>query len=331
MNEVENTRKDGGRGRGRGKMPRQSRRTRGLQPDKQKPLEEIEKEARDRRAVAREEKKAERVEGRSNSARLGGGNLGRVRSGEPEQASVGGAVKVESPAVDGTLESSRLGHDVVEVDDLEEKTTPGETPTIKLEGPLSTVQEEPGLDVLGDDLQSSLETSVSSSSCVQVPNEVSTSRMKILSSAQETVDLTAVDDSEASENPVVPNLVKLYVDDQVRRWEQVSLEFVMSPMIEYAWPHPAPNFQVWYGTVMATSEYLASRMSSGTRAQTWISEWRLVKLAPNIATDLTSVTVPLNELSMRECAAVLQTIFFEVGFFHPSCHLTTETNHFQLS
>ncbi|OWZ00119.1 hypothetical protein PHMEG_00028766 [Phytophthora megakarya] len=110
MSKVENTHEDGGRGRGRGKMSRQSRRTRGLQPEEQKPLEVIEKEARARRAVAREEK-------------------------------------------------------------------------------------------------------------------------KIPSSAQETVDLTAVDDAEASENPVVPNLVKLYVDDQVRRWEQVSLEFVMSPMM----------------------------------------------------------------------------------------------------
>ncbi|OWY98190.1 hypothetical protein PHMEG_00031102 [Phytophthora megakarya] len=88
----------------------------------------------------------------------------------------------------------------------------------------------------------------------------------------------------------------------------------MSPMIEYARSQPAPNFQAWYGTVIARSEYLASQMSSGDRAQIWISEWRLVRLAPNMATDLTSVTVPLNELSMRECAAVLQTMFFEVGF-----------------
>ncbi|OWY93968.1 hypothetical protein PHMEG_00036444 [Phytophthora megakarya] len=58
--------------------------------------------------------------------------------------------------------------------------------------------------------------------------------MQTPSSAQETVDLTAVDGSGASENPVTPNLVKLYVDDQVRRWEQVSLEFVMSPTIEVA-------------------------------------------------------------------------------------------------
>ncbi|OWY93698.1 hypothetical protein PHMEG_00036812, partial [Phytophthora megakarya] len=149
-------------------------------------------------------------------------------------ASVGGAVKVESPAEDGTSESSRLGHDVVEVDTLEEKATPGETPTIKLEGPLSTVKEEAASDILNDDLQSRLETSVSSSSCVQVPNEVSTSRMQIPSSVQETVDLTAVDNAEASEDPGIPNLVKLYVDDQVRRWERVSLEFVMSPMIEVA-------------------------------------------------------------------------------------------------
>ncbi|OWY96174.1 hypothetical protein PHMEG_00033626, partial [Phytophthora megakarya] len=188
------------------------------------------------------------------------------------------------------------------------------TPTIKLEGPLSTVKEEAVSDVLGDNSQSTLETSVSSSSCVRVPNEGAASQMQVPSSTQEAVDLTAVGDAGASENPVVPNLVKLYVDDQVRRWEQVSLEFVMSPMIEYAWPHPAPNFQAWYGTVMATSEYLASRMSSGARAQSWISEWRLVRLTPNMHTDLTSVTVPLNEVFMGECAAVLQTMFFEVGF-----------------
>ncbi|OWY91530.1 hypothetical protein PHMEG_00039856 [Phytophthora megakarya] len=41
---------------------------------------------------------------------------------------------------------------------------------------------------------------------------------------------------------------------------------------------------------MATSEYLASRMASGARAKTWISEWRLVRLAPNMPTDLASVT-----------------------------------------
>ncbi|OWY93859.1 hypothetical protein PHMEG_00036585, partial [Phytophthora megakarya] len=69
----------------------------------------------------------------------------------PEQASVGSAVKVESPAVDGTSESSQLGHDVIEVDALEEKTIPDETPTIKLEGPLSTVKEEATSDILGDD------------------------------------------------------------------------------------------------------------------------------------------------------------------------------------
>ncbi|OWZ11524.1 hypothetical protein PHMEG_00015442 [Phytophthora megakarya] len=135
----------------------------------------------------------------------------------PEQASVGGAVKFESPAVDGTSEKSQLGHDVIEVDALEEKAIPGETPTIKLEGPLSTVKDEAASDVL-------------------VPNVEAASRMQVPSSTQETVGLIAVDDAGASENSVSPNLVKLYVDDQVRRWEQVSLEFVMSPMIDLRMP-----------------------------------------------------------------------------------------------
>ncbi|OWY94720.1 hypothetical protein PHMEG_00035471, partial [Phytophthora megakarya] len=215
--------------------------------------------------------------------RLECGVLGVSGPDVPEQASVGGAVKVESPVVDGTSERSQLDHDMIEIDALDEKTTPGETPTIKLECPLSTVKEEATSDTLGG----------------SIPDADTKLR----------VDMTAVDDAGAPANAVVPNLVKLYVDDQVRRWEQVSLEYVRSPMIEYAWPHHAPNFQAWYETVMATSEYLTSRMSSGARAQTWISEWRLVRLAPNMATDLTSVTVPLNELSMRECAAVLQTMF----------------------
>ncbi|OWY93525.1 LOW QUALITY PROTEIN: hypothetical protein PHMEG_00037051 [Phytophthora megakarya] len=171
--------------------------------EEQKSLEVIEKEARSRRAVAREEKKAveskdartqpdseEEIQdahhvildctaedGPEESAPVGSGAdsnsdssvevLGVSGPDVPEQASVGGTVK--SPAVDETSESSRLGYGVIEVDALDEKATPGETPTIKLEGPLSTVKEEAVSDVLGDDLQARLETSVSSSSCVQVP------------------------------------------------------------------------------------------------------------------------------------------------------------------
>ncbi|OWZ22127.1 hypothetical protein PHMEG_0003216 [Phytophthora megakarya] len=44
----------------------------------------------------------------------------------PEKASVGGAVKVEAPAVDGTSEKSQLGHDEIEVDALKAKATPVE-------------------------------------------------------------------------------------------------------------------------------------------------------------------------------------------------------------
>ncbi|OWY96530.1 hypothetical protein PHMEG_00033179, partial [Phytophthora megakarya] len=212
------------RGRGPGRTLRQSRRARDLQPEEQKPLEVIEKEARARRAVAREEKKAaESKDARTHAPVDSGADSNSDSSVEilgvsgpdvPEQASVGGAVKVESPAVDGTSEKSQLGHDVIEVDALEEKAIPGETPTIKLEGPLSTVKERSGWKV-------------------RLPNEEATSRMQNPSSAQETVDLTAVDNAGAPDNSVLLNLVKLYVDDQVRRWERVSLEFVMSPMIEY--------------------------------------------------------------------------------------------------
>ncbi|OWZ10214.1 hypothetical protein PHMEG_00016977 [Phytophthora megakarya] len=166
-------------------MSRQSRRTRGLQPEEQKPLEVIEKDARARRAVAHEEKRVvESKDARTQpdseeeiqdahhvtldgtaeddqeeSAPVGSGAEPNSDSSEevlavsgpdvPDQVPVGGAVKVESPAVDGTSERSQLGHDVIEVDILEDKIIQGETPTIKLESPLSIVMEEATSDSRG--------------------------------------------------------------------------------------------------------------------------------------------------------------------------------------
>ncbi|KAE8993485.1 hypothetical protein PR003_g21868 [Phytophthora rubi] len=45
-----------------------------------------------------------------------------------------------------------------------------------------------------------------------------------------------------------------------------------------------------------------------------ISEWNLVRLAPNMVTDVTAITVPPSTLSPRERAALTQTLFFEMGF-----------------
>ncbi|KAE9192093.1 hypothetical protein PF005_g18592 [Phytophthora fragariae] len=108
--------------------------------------------------------------------------------------------------------------------------------------------------------------------------------------------------------------VKTYVVDQVRRWERVTTEFAASPTIEYSWPSPPPDFQNWWAAAMMTSEYIASRTAMASSDEAWISEWNLVRLATNIVTDVTAITVPPSTLSPRECAALTQTLFFEMGF-----------------
>ncbi|KAE9172570.1 hypothetical protein PF005_g26652 [Phytophthora fragariae] len=65
---------------------------------------------------------------------------------------------------------------------------------------------------------------------------------------------------------------------------------------------------------MMTSEYIASRTATASSDEAWISEWSLVRLAPNVVTDVTAITVPPSTLSPRECAALTQTLFFEMGF-----------------
>ncbi|GMF43711.1 unnamed protein product [Phytophthora fragariaefolia] len=65
---------------------------------------------------------------------------------------------------------------------------------------------------------------------------------------------------------------------------------------------------------MATSEYVASRMSMANPNDAWIFEWNLVRLGPSTAADVTGVMVPPSSLSPRECAPLTQTLFFEAGF-----------------
>ncbi|POM69684.1 Hypothetical protein PHPALM_14011 [Phytophthora palmivora] len=153
-----------------------------MQPEAQKPLDIVEKEARARNAAkrraAREEKKAEEPmdaqeqpdsegtiqgahhvsldevteDGQKDSAPVGsGGDSSSDSSVEvvgvsvPDasvQASLGGAAVVECPAEE-VLVKPQPDEDVISVDDdAEEKMVPDETPTIKLGGPLSTVKEE---------------------------------------------------------------------------------------------------------------------------------------------------------------------------------------------
>ncbi|POM65353.1 Hypothetical protein PHPALM_18942, partial [Phytophthora palmivora] len=231
-----------------------------------------------------------------------------------ELASVGGAAVVECPAEEA-LVKPRLDEDVISVDDdAEEKMIPDETPTIKLEGPLSTVKEEVVLEDSQETSHLKPESSPPSDPQVLKSSFTSTPEAQSPSRSRMEIDLTVNEDPVECEALFSVDQGKTYVADQVRRCEQVTLEFVMSPTIEYTWPHPNPDFKSWYAAVVRTSEYVATRMSMASRSEAWISEWSLVRLAPNAVVDFTSVEVYLKDLSPRECVAVLQTMFFDVGF-----------------
>ncbi|KAE9070636.1 hypothetical protein PF010_g26185 [Phytophthora fragariae] len=314
--------REGGRSAREG--TRRSRRTQGAPPEEQLSLEEVERSARrrnaERRKAAREEKESTDAQDQpdlepavqdAHQASPDTGTREGVNEAPPEdserdpnsesqgasipdapaQASVGDAVKVEPPAADETSESPPPVQDVVTLEEESSRLT------CKEEGPLPAVQEEPTPHVPTEAQELSPESTTSQAS-----------RMVI--------DLTeeVLPEVPARHDEPTVTQVKTYVADQVRRWERVTTEFVASPTIEYSWPSPPPDFQNWWAAVMMTPEYIASRTAMASSDEAWISEWNLVRLAPNIVTDVTAITVPPSTLSPRECAALTQTLFFEMGF-----------------
>ncbi|KAE9203395.1 hypothetical protein PF004_g18143 [Phytophthora fragariae] len=314
--------REGGRSSREG--TRRSRRTQGVPPEEQLSLEEVERSARrrnaERRKAAREEKESTDAQDQpdlepavqdAHQASPDTGAREGVNEAPPEdserdpnsesqgvsipdapaQALTEDAVKVEPPAADGTLESSPPVQDVVTLEEESSRLT------CKEEGPMPAVQEEPMLYVPTEVQELSPEATTSHAS-----------RMVI--------DLTeeVLPDVPARHDEPTVTQVKTYVADQVRRWERVTAEFVASPTIEYSWPSPPPDFQNWWAAVMMKSEYIASRTAMTSSDEAWISEWNLVRLAPNIVTNVTAITVPPSTLSPRECAALTQTLFFEMGF-----------------
>ncbi|ETM33014.1 hypothetical protein L914_19702, partial [Phytophthora nicotianae] len=238
-------------------------------------------------------------------------------------ASVGDAVKVECPAEGGPSGSLKPRSDVIILDDSEgeaevslEMVGPDVTPTIKEEGPLSTVKEEAAQ---GDTIEpSSLQPELSSTRQVLPASGPSSLGTPPSPSSRMTdvIDLTADEDLDerVAWNSEVSS--RMYVEEQVRRWERAQSEYVSSPTVRYEWPSPGPNFQVWYVPANATSEYIATRMSMARHFFFfWISEWNLVRLSPNaVDDDLLALSVDLDTLSAVECIALLQTLFFEAGF-----------------
>ncbi|GMF29899.1 unnamed protein product [Phytophthora fragariaefolia] len=77
--------------------------------------------------------------------------------------------------------------------------------------------------------------------------------------------------------------VKVFVADQVRRWERDVSKKSFPPNIKYDWPHDHLDSSSYLSAVLTTSDW-------------------------------TAVTIPVAHFSPRECVAVLQTQLFEAGF-----------------
>ncbi|EGZ25276.1 hypothetical protein PHYSODRAFT_326320 [Phytophthora sojae] len=231
--------REGGRGGGRGEASCQSRRGQGLPPEEHKALDEVVREAwkagAKKRKAALEEKKAsaadqdqaapessvldahlanqdEVPEADSTESVPAGTECvpdpvtgldegENTQDDELAQASVGGADEVEPPAEDRVSDSPQPDDEVKILD---------EAPTIKHEGPLSTVQED---GVLNDEaeIRSALAQS-SPAATAQAPALKIEAQSSPAPSDSRGPDETKAQVSEAQ--------AKAYVAEQVRRWEQ---------------------------------------------------------------------------------------------------------------
>ncbi|KAL3669147.1 hypothetical protein V7S43_005531 [Phytophthora oleae] len=105
-----------------------------------------------------------------------------------------------------------------------------------------------------------------------------------------------------------------YVRREFRRWRDKDPGRVIPPNVDYAWPTPKPDANVFQKAAAATGDYIKWRCSSAFAEEAWISEFHLKRYGFGLTEDLTYVEIPMNALTAPECIAVLQTMLFEAGF-----------------
>ncbi|GMF34065.1 unnamed protein product [Phytophthora fragariaefolia] len=292
--------REGGPGRERGALVRQSRHSQGLPPEEQKDLDDVVREAQKasaaNRKAAKEEKERSSAEDRPTSepAALDAHQVfegddsgsrptqpeiveGESVQNEPTQVSEGGANVEVSLEEDPVSDSQLPGQDVGLLDDALE---------LAEEKPLSTVQEDAVLEDLN--VSSHLESKA----------EVSTETAQGV-------------ESKLTWSP--PDL-DTYVAREVSRWEQVRSERVYPPSVEYVWPELHPNSLPWLSAMLEVSKFLDDRVTLNDPVQSWITELNLSWRDSALARDLTAVQIPVELCTARECVAILQTLLVEAGF-----------------
>jgi hypothetical protein len=232
---------------------------------------------------------------------------------EPVQAPKGGADAVEASVVDGVSDSPPQPD--------EEVATAEDSPTIKQEGPLSTVQEEIVLEEKADvPAGTPAPTQSDSSDPAQTPppqrqvGAEDASGVTAPRGADRSLPLIKTEDIGVHSDQLNESQARTYVADQVRRWEQVRSEMVTPLKVRYAWTSPGPDFQPWWTATLATSEYLRERVSPSSMNDSWVDELELTQVELCLARDIVVIGVPPSLLSSRECVALLQTLLFQSGF-----------------
>ncbi|GMF55557.1 unnamed protein product [Phytophthora fragariaefolia] len=94
---------------------------------------------------------------------------------------------------------------------------------------------------------------------------------------------------------------KVFVADQVRRWERDVSERSFPPNIKYDWPHDHLDSSSYLSTVLTTSEYLRKRTSMAAEADAWVAEMELTRRTFGSPGDWTAVTIPVAHFYPREC------------------------------
>ncbi|EGZ28855.1 hypothetical protein PHYSODRAFT_322484 [Phytophthora sojae] len=236
-----------GRGGGRGEASRQSCRGQGLPPEEHKALDDVVREARkagaEKRKAALEEKKAsaaDQDQAAPESSVLDAHQANQDEAPEADSTEsvpagtecvpdlVTGLDQGESAQDDEPAQASVGGAD--EPDD--EVEILDEAPTIKHEGPLSTVQED---GVLNDEADTrSAPAQSGPAATAQAPALKMEAQSSLAPSDSRGPDKTKAQVSEAQ--------AKVYVAEHVRRWEQHRERAAVPLKVEYAWPEPAPDF-----------------------------------------------------------------------------------------
>ncbi|OWY96065.1 hypothetical protein PHMEG_00033767 [Phytophthora megakarya] len=109
-------------------------------------------------------------------------------------------------------------------------------------------------------------------------------------------------------------MVKAYVAQQVRRWEQTSSGPVIPLSTAYAWSASTPDYKAWLKAAKTPSVFLMQQAKLTSQTAMWIADLNATRLGFGTAQDLLGVQVPTALCKARQCAALLQTLLFEAGF-----------------